>query len=91
MGNTEIGIFVIIGVCLLVLVIGILKKRAEILLNFAARAVVCLIVAYFLNSFFASRGIQVAIGFNLISLLTFGTLGFCGMAALYGILFLQLL
>ena len=91
MGNTEIGILVITGVCLLVLLIGILKKRAEILLNFAARTVVCCIVVYFLNSFFASRGLEVAIGFNFISLLTFGTLGFCGMAALYGILFLQLL
>ena len=91
MTNTEIGILAIAAVCILVLVIGLLKKKAEILLNFAARTVVCFIVVYFLNSFFASRGLQVAIGFNLISLLTFGTLGFSGMAALYGILFLQLL
>ena len=89
--ETKYGIAIIIGVCLLILFIGILKKKAEILLNFAARMVVCFICAYFLNSFFASRGIDVSIGINPISALTFGSLGFCGMAALYGILFLQLL
>lgn len=89
--ETKYGIGIIIGVCLLVLVIGILKKKAEILLNFAARMVVCFICAYFLNSFFASKGIDVSIGINPISALTFGSLGLCGMVALYGILFLQLL
>ncbi|MCD7981902.1 MAG: pro-sigmaK processing inhibitor BofA family protein [Clostridiales bacterium] len=87
----RIGILAVAGVCLLVLLIGILKKRGEILLNFATRTVVCLIVTCFLNSFFRSRGWEVEIGLNLISVLTFGSLGFCGMLALYGILFLQLL
>ena len=89
--ETKYGIWIIVGVCLLILLIGILKKKAEIVLNFAARMVVCFICSYFLNSFFAARGLDVAIGVNLFSALTFGTLGFCGMAALYGILLLQLL
>lgn len=89
--DTTYGIGVIIGVCLLILLIGILKKKAEILLNFAARMVVCFICVYFLNSFFTSRGLDVSIGINPLSALTFGSLGFCGVAVLYGILFLQLL
>ena len=89
--DTTYGIGVIIGVCLLILLIGILKKKAEILLNFAARMGVCFICVYFLNSFFTSRGLDVSIGINPLSALTFGSLGFCGVAALYGILFLQLL
>ena len=89
--DTTYGIGVIIGVCLLILLIGILKKKAEILLNFAARMVVCFICVYFLNSFFTSKGLDVSIGINPLSALTFGSLGFCGVAALYGILFLQLL
>ena len=89
--DTTYGIGVSIGVCLLILLIGILKKKAEILLNFAARMVVCFICVYFLNSFFTSRGLDVSIGINPLSALTFGSLGFCGVAALYGILFLQLL
>lgn len=85
------GIGMILGVCGLILLIGILKKNAEILLNFVARTVVCLICMYFLNTFFTSRGFDVAIGINPLSLLTCGTLGISGLAALYGILFLQLL
>ncbi|MCC8018068.1 MAG: pro-sigmaK processing inhibitor BofA family protein [Clostridiales bacterium] len=89
--DTKLGIAVIAGVCIFILLIGILKKKGEILLNFATRAVVCFIAVYFINSFLASRGVEVAVGFNLISLLTLGSLGFSGMAALYGILLLQLL
>lgn len=89
--DVKYGILIIFGVCLLILLIGILKKKAEILLNFAVRLVVCLICAYFLNQFFQTQGWDVAIGVNPISVLTFGSLGICGMAALYGMLFLQLL
>ena len=85
------GIWIIIGVCALVLLIGVLKKKAEFVLNFVARMVVCFICSYFLNSFFAARGLDVSIGVNPVSALTFGSLGFCGMAALYGMLLLQLL
>lgn len=85
------GILAVAGVCVLILLIGIIKKRGEFLLNFATRTVVCLIAACFLNSFLASRRLDAAVGFNLISVLTCGSLGFCGLLALYGILFLQLL
>ncbi|MCD8366255.1 MAG: pro-sigmaK processing inhibitor BofA family protein [Clostridiales bacterium] len=89
--DTKIGILMIAGVCVLILLIGVLKKKGEILLDFVTRTVVCFIVVYFLNSFLSSRGLAIAVGFNLISFLTFGSLGLCGVAALYGILFLQLL
>ena len=82
------GIAAITSVCILVILIGVLKKNAEVLLNFAAR---CFLCSHFLNSFFLARGLDVAVGINLISFLTYGTLGISGMAALYGILFLQLL
>lgn len=85
------GIAAITSVCILVILIGVLKKNAEVLLNFAARTVVCFLCSHFLNSFFLARGLDVAVGINLITFLTYGTLGISGMAALYGILFLQLL
>ena len=81
------GIAAITSVCILVILIGVLKKNAEVLLNFAARTVVCFLCSHFLNSFFLARGLDVAVGINLISFLTYGTLGISGMAALYGILF----
>ena len=77
------GIAAITSVCILVILIGVLKKNAEVLL--------CFLCSHFLNSFFLARGLDVAVGINLISFLTYGTLGISGMAALYGILFLQLL
>lgn len=89
--NTEIGILMVAGVCTLVLIIGALKRNAEIILNFAVRMVVCLIVVYFVNMYLSSKGIAVSVGISLASLLTFGCLGLCGVAALYGILFLQFL
>ena len=35
------GIAAITSVCILVILIGVLKKNAEVLLNFAARTVLC--------------------------------------------------
>ena len=67
------GIAAITSVCILVILIGVLKKNAEVLLNFAARTVVCFLCSHFLNSFFLARGLDVAVGINLISFLTYGT------------------
>ena len=89
--DTQIGIYAVVGMCVLVLLLGMLKKRAHFLLNFMVRAVVCLILAYFLNSFLAARGMEVHVGMNAISVLTCGSLGIFGLAGLYGVLFLQLL
>ena len=80
------GIGIILGVCGTDPAHWNFEENAEILLNFVARTVVCLICMYFLNSFFTSRGFDVAIGINPLSLLTCGTLGISGLAALYGIL-----
>ena len=65
------GIAAITSVCILVILIGVLKKNAEVLLNFAARTVVCFLCSHFLNSFFLARGLDVAVGINLISFLTY--------------------
>lgn len=79
------------GVCLLVLLIGILRQRAELILNFTVRIVVGFIGIYLLNAFLARQGISVEVGLNIFSALTLGTLGAGGFLLLYGIMFLQLL
>lgn len=79
------------GVCLLVLLIGILRQRAELILNFTVRMVVGFIGIYLLNAFLAHQGIDVAVGLNIFSALTLGTLGAGGFLLLYGIMFVQLL
>ncbi|MEG1803073.1 MAG: pro-sigmaK processing inhibitor BofA family protein [Lachnospiraceae bacterium] len=77
---------IICGVCVLVLVIGVLKQRAEFLLNFGVRGIVGLIAVYFLNHFLENQRILIAVGINPITALTIGTLGIGGVALLYGIM-----
>ena len=73
-------------ICGLVLMIGVLKSRAEFVLNFLVRMILGAICIVFLNNFFDTQGIALAVGLNPVSLLTSGTLGFSGVALLYGIL-----
>ena len=79
------------GMLLLVLGIVLLKQKSQIVWNFLVRSVLGAIRILFTNDFLAAQGIAVAVGLNPVSLLTVGTLGFGGFAALYGILFTQFL
>ena len=81
--DLKYGVLAVAGICVLVLLIGVL--------NFTVRIVVGFIGVYFLNAFLARQGIDVAVGLNVFSALTLGTLGMGGFALLYGIMFLQLL
>jgi inhibitor of the pro-sigma K processing machinery len=79
------GMAAIIGVCALVLLIGILGKKAEWLVNFVLRAVMGSVGIYFLNYLLAIQNISVAVGINPATVLTSGILGFPGVLVLYGI------
>ncbi len=86
------AVFVIMtGICALVLLIGLLKRKAAIVLNFLVRTVVgCAAITIF-NGFLQKQGIPVAAGVNALNLLTVGSLGTGGFALIYGILFYHLL
>lgn len=79
------------GSCGLVLLIALLKSRAQILLNFLVRMVLGVICIIFVNDLLATQGISVTVGINPITLLTSGSLGFGGVALLYAILMCQFL
>lgn len=87
----QTGVAIIGVMCVVVLIIGILKKRAELLLNFLVRMVLGLVCAYFFNNFLELQGIPVKVGINPLSALTFGTLGSGGFGLLYGISFYHFL
>lgn len=89
--NKEIGSIAIVVICLLVVCVGLLKKRAEFLLTFLVRMVVGGIAIFFTNKFFASQEIDLMVGINPISILTVGILGTGGFALLYGIMIYRLL
>lgn len=85
--HTSTSMFIIVGICFLVLLIGVLRRKAEILLNIIVRMVVGLFAIYACNQFFAQMGIPVAVGMNPLSAGTVGLLGIGGFALLYGIVF----
>ena len=79
--------WIIAGSCVLVLGIMILKNRARFALNFLVRAVLGACAIACVNKWLAQQGIML----NPVTLLTTGSLGFSGVALLYGILLLKIL
>ena len=74
-----------------VLIMGVMKKKMEWLLNIFMRSILGTIAMYFINNGLASAGIQLGVGINPITVLTSGILGLPGLAAIYGIGFYQIL
>lgn len=89
--DTKIGMLVMVGICILVLAIGFLRKNAEVVLNFFVRAILGVMAIYVLNMLLVKVGITGAVGINPITVLTAGSLGTGGIALLYGILFYNML
>lgn len=85
------GAAAIVGSCVLVLFIVLVKHKAEMIVNFCIRAVIGQIAIWGINYLLSSYEIPVRAGMNLLSLLTSGTLGFSGVFLLYAILALRLL
>lgn len=84
--NKEMGMAVILGICVLVLLIGMMKQKAEILVNFLVRGAVGAVAIYFTNQMCQNIGTQIAVGLNPVSIATIGLLGFGGYGLLYGIM-----
>ena len=76
--DTNAGIYLIVGILTVVLIIGAMKSRAEWIINF-------------LNIFLGDVVPGMGIGYNPITFLTTGILGFPGLVVLYGINFYMLL
>ncbi|MCM1135187.1 MAG: pro-sigmaK processing inhibitor BofA family protein [Clostridium sp.] len=85
------GIWFIVGVLIVVLLIGAAKSRVELVINFVLRGVLGMMSIYFLNLLLAELMPGMGLGYNPITFLTSGILGFPGVAMLYGINFYMLL
>ena len=81
----------LLGALALVLSILLLKSRARLLLNFVVRMALGSFCIVFVNRPLEAQGIALAVGINPVSLLTSGTLGFSGIALMYGIVACQFL
>lgn len=89
--SKETGIAVIVGICLLVLLIGIIKRKAEHVVNFVVRMAVGAAAIVFCNQLLSKNGIDIMVGLNPWSLTTVGLLGAGGFTLLYGIMAYRLM
>lgn len=89
--DTRMSMLVVAGICAVVLAIGFLRSKAEMLLNFLVRTVLGIMAIFLVNMLLAGAGIEGSVGINPISVLTVGSLGTGGLALLYGILFYDML
>jgi inhibitor of the pro-sigma K processing machinery len=76
----------IAAACVLVLAIGILRRKAAFLLHFLVRALVGALAICFTNSCLSAAGISIAVGLNALTLCVVGSLGIGGFGMLYAIL-----
>lgn len=84
MSMTE-SIFIIVGICVLVLTIGVLRRKKEWIINFVLRMVLGALLIFFINEFLSAREIDALVGINGMSLGIAGLLGLPGLLLLYGI------
>lgn len=82
MNNYMGGIMIAVS-CVVVLLIGSFRRKKEWIINFILRTVAGTLSVFFINGFLISQGISIAIGINLITILTSGLLGFPGLIMLY--------
>ncbi|GHU43150.1 hypothetical protein FACS1894111_08270 [Clostridia bacterium] len=80
------GTLAIVGICIFILCISLLKQKARLIFSFLFRGGLGFCGIYFANQFFEKQEISVMVGYNPASFLTLGSLGFSGFALLYGIM-----
>ena len=86
-----LGTLLIVAACTVVLLIGVLRKKSEWLLNFILRGILGTIAIYFINIAITNMGFETNVGINIVTVLSSGFLGMPGVLALYGIGLYQLI
>ena len=81
----QTGVFVIIGMCMIVLSIVAFRRKMEFVINFILRSVTGTAAIYFVNLLLSGQNIPIEVGINPVSFLTSGTLGIPGVILLYGV------
>lgn len=85
MSDNTLGMVALIAICVIVLLIGTMKRKMEWLLNVLMRSILSTIAIYFVNGALAWAGISLNVGINPVTVLTSGILGLPGLVAIYGV------
>lgn len=91
MTNNTLGMAALAAVCAIVLLMGVMKKKMEWLLNVFMRSILGTVAIYFVNGALAGAGITLGVGINPVTVLTSGILGLPGLVAIYGVGFYKYL
>lgn len=88
MENIEnvILIGIILG-CIIFIVICLIRRRPDLIVNFGLRSSIGTAGIYLLDLFLRSNGYEIYVGINGVSVLTNGLLGLPGFLLLYGLSF----
>ena len=79
------GSVIIAITCVIVLFMGVIRKKMEWMLNMIMRSILGTIAIYFINVGLKTMGISLGVGVNAATVLTCGILGIPGVLALYGL------
>ncbi|MDF2803180.1 MAG: putative rane protein [Anaerocolumna sp.] len=78
-------LLVIAGICIILFVIGLIKKRYDLLVNFGLRLTMGILGIYLLNSFLGNFGLLLEVGANGYNALIVGLFGVPGFVLVYGL------
>lgn len=83
----KIILAIIIVACLIFIAICVIRKRADLVIDFLLRACVGTAGIYLLDFVLGISGYQISVGINAFSILSNGLLGLPGFILLYGLAF----
>ena len=84
------GVLWIVGILGIILIMGMIKSKAEWIINLILRGVAGMLGIYFVNMLAAGSLPEISLGYNGITFLISGILGMPGVLLMYGIgLYLQ--
>lgn len=88
--NDYTGVLWIAGILGIILIMGMIKSKAEWIINLILRGVAGMLGIYFVNMLAAGSLPEISLGYNGITFLISGILGMPGVLLMYGIgLYLQ--
>ena len=85
------GTIIILAMCVVVLGIGFIRKRMEVVLNFFLHAILGIFAIYILNSVIGTKNPLITVGINPITVVTAGVLGIPGVALLYSMVLTKII
>lgn len=84
--NVESKILILIVIIgLTILIVSLIKKRFDLIVNFGLRIFAGLLAIYILNTILKGFNLDLAVGMNSLTALVVGVLGLPGFALLYGL------